>query len=210
MAIETWLLYAVTVFFVSATPGPNMLLAMTHGIQHGFRPALVTSLGLMSGLGIVMGASSAGLGALLAASEQAFVAMKLAGAAYLIYLGVKVWRADPERIRTDAVGPGRAGTWARFRTGVLVSISNPKAFVFFTALFPQFLDSSRPQAPQFAVLVTTFVVIESAWQLIYAGGGARLAHWLDSEPRLRLVNRLSGGAFVAAGLLLTAASRRGP
>jgi threonine/homoserine/homoserine lactone efflux protein len=209
MSLESWLLYVVTVFFVSATPGPNMLLAMTHGIQYGLRRALVTSLGLMSGLGIIMAASSAGLGALLAASGEAFAIMKYAGAAYLIYLGVKVWRAEPQAVEALAAGgESRATPAALFRTGVFVSLSNPKAFVFFAALFPQFLDAGRPQAPQFLVLVATFVVIESAWQVIYAGGGAKLARWLNTESRLRLVNRLSGGAFIGAGLLLTAVSRR--
>jgi threonine/homoserine/homoserine lactone efflux protein len=209
MTPESWLLYVVTVFFVSATPGPNMLLAMTHGIQYGLRRALVTSLGLMSGLGIIMAASSAGLGALLAASGEAFAIMKYAGAAYLIWLGVKVWRAEPQAVETVSA-PGERGQtpWMLFRTGVLVSLSNPKAFVFFTALFPQFLDAGRPQGPQFFVLVATFVVIESAWQVIYAGGGAKLARWLNTERRLRLVNRLSGAAFIGAGLLLTAVSRR--
>ena len=208
MALESWLLYVLTVFFVSATPGPNMLLAMTHGIHHGLRRTLATCLGLMCGLGLIMAGSAAGLGALLMASEQLFSVIKYVGAAYLIYLGIKTWRAMPQAV-TELRDEGEAvSSRAMFRTGLLVSLSNPKAFVFFAALFPQFLDATAPQGPQFAVLVSTFVVIESAWQLIYAGGGARLAGWLNSAARLRMVNRLSGGAFVGAGLLLSVVSRR--
>lgn len=212
MALESWLLYVVTVFFVSATPGPNMLLAMTHGIHHGLRRTLATCLGLMCGLGLIMAGSVAGLGALLMASEQLFTAIKYVGAAYLIYLGIKTWRATPQpvaELRDEGEVASKAvSSRAMFRTGMLVSLSNPKAFVFFAALFPQFLDATAPQGPQFAILVSTFVVIESAWQLIYAGGGARLAGWLNTAARLRMVNRLSGGAFVGAGLLLSAVSRR--
>jgi len=226
MSLESWLLYLVTVFFVSATPGPNMLLAMTHGIHYGLRRTLATCLGLMSGLGLIMAGSAAGLGVLLAASEQMFTVMKYAGAAYLIYLGVKVWRSEPMPVQelqetglegqegaTSRTGSGpSAGAhltpWGMFRTGMLVSLSNPKAFVFFTALFPQFVDASAPQGPQFLVLISTFVIIESSWQLVYAGGGARLAQWLNSAHRLKLVNQFSGAAFIGAGLLLTAVSRR--
>jgi threonine/homoserine/homoserine lactone efflux protein len=85
--------------------------------------------------------------------------------------------------------------WMMFRTGFLVSMSNPKAFIFFTALFPQFMDARLPQGPQLAVLAATFYVIEASWQFAYASGGARLAGWLNSARRLKLVNQVSGGAL---------------
>ncbi|MBV8471224.1 MAG: LysE family translocator [Burkholderiaceae bacterium] len=205
MQLQTWLLFVVTVFFVSATPGPNMLLAMTHGIRHGVRETLPTCAGLLTALGLIMLGSVAGLGALLAASERLFSAVKYAGAAYLIYLGVKTWRTQPaalvvpdEREQDDASSPGR-----KFRTGFLVAMSNPKAFIFFTALFPQFTDASAPQAPQLAVLAATFYVIETSWQFAYAAGGARLSRWLTHAKHMRWVNRFAGGSFVCAGLALS-------
>lgn len=211
MALNTWLLYVATVFFVSATPGPNMLLAMTHGIHYGVRRTMATCFGLMSGLGLIMAVSSAGLGALLIASEQLFSLMKWAGAGYLIYLGIKTWRSEPtpveEMRQTGQVAASDVSPSRLFRSGFLVALSNPKAFVFFTALFPQFMDARQPQAPQLMVLVLTFVVIESAWQFAYASGGSRLANWLNTAQRLRLVNRLSGGAFIAAGVLLSGVKR---
>lgn len=209
MTLNTWLLYLVTVFFVSATPGPNMLLAMTHGIHYGVRRTMATCLGLMTGLGLIMAGSSAGLGALLQASEQLFSLIKWAGAGYLIFLGIKTWRAVPRPVAE--LGDETQGEFTpamMFRNGFLVAMSNPKAFVFFTALFPQFMDAELPQGPQLLILVLSFVVIESSWQLIYAGGGARLASWLNTSRRLKLVNQLSGGAFVAAGVLLSGVSRR--
>lgn len=208
MSYQTWLLYVTTVFFVSATPGPNMLLAMTHGIHHGVRRTTVTCLGLMTGLCLIMAGSAAGLGALLAASETLFTVVKYAGAAYLIYLGIKVWRSTPEPVSaSDGVSGAKQSAWAMFRSGFLVSMSNPKAFVFFTALFPQFMDASKPQVEQLAILAATFFVIELSWNFLYASGGARMARWLNTARRLKRVNQVSGGVFVGAGLLLTSVSR---
>ncbi|MEJ8674410.1 LysE family translocator [Chromobacterium amazonense] len=209
MSLQTWLLFVTTVFFVSATPGPNMLLAMTHGIHYGVRRTLMTCLGLMTALGLIMAGSVAGLGALLATSELLFSIVKYAGALYLVYLGIKTWRSLPQpvaELRED--DSGKHGPWALFRHGFLVAMSNPKAFIFFTALFPQFMNAHQPQGPQLAILAATFYLIESCWQLTYASSGARLARWLNSASRLRMVNRFSGGAFVGAGVLLTGLSRQ--
>ena len=209
MPLHTWLMFITTMFFVSATPGPNMLLAMTHGIHYGVRRTLMTCFGLMSALGLLMLASVAGLGAVLATSEVLFSAIKYAGAVYLVYLGVKTWRSPPQpvaELREDAAG--QHGPWALYRRGFLVAMSNPKALIFFAALFPQFMDTRQPQGPQLAILALSFFVIESSWQLTYASSGAKLAGWMNSARRLKLVNRFSGGAFVGAGVLLTSLSRQ--
>ena len=207
MSLQTWLLYVTTVFFVSGTPGPNMLLTMTHGIHYGVRRTTITCLGLASGLSLIMAGSAAGLGALLAASETLFTIVKYAGAAYLVYLGIKVWRATPTPVAESGTAAGQQSAWGLFRSGFLVSMSNPKAFVFFTALFPQFMDASQPQAEQLAVLAATFFAIELSWNFLYAAGGARMARWLNTARRLKMVNQVSGGVFVGAGLLLTSVSR---
>lgn len=209
MSLHTWLLFVATVFFVSATPGPNMLLAMSHGIRFGVRGSLPTMAGLLSALGLVMFGSAAGLGALLATSELLFSWVKYAGAAYLIYLGYQAWRApvatEPE---ADAVQTVPAlSSKQRFRTGFLVAMSNPKAFIFFTALFPQFMNAHAPQLPQLAILAGTFYVIESSWQVVYAAGGAHLKLWLRSPLRMKWMNRFAGGSFMAAGAALSTVSR---
>lgn len=202
MAMNTWLLFVVTVFFVSATPGPNMLLAMSHGIRFGLRGALPTMAGLLLALGLIMAGSAAGLGALLVTSERLFSVVKYAGAAYLVWLGYQAWRAPVSEQSTmhEVVALSRG---QRFRSGFLVAMSNPKAFVFFTALFPQFMRADAPQLPQLLVLAGTFYVIESSWQLVYAFGGAKLKLWLNSPLRQRLMNRFAGGSFMAAGIALS-------
>lgn len=209
MAMQTWLLFVVTVFFVSATPGPNMLLAMSHGIRFGLAGALPTLAGLLVALALIMAGSVAGLGAVLATSELLFSIVKYAGAAYLVWLGYQAWRAPvaEQGSNDDAVVAGESSHGQRFRTGFLVAMSNPKAFVFFTALFPQFMRADVPQLPQLVALSATFFVIEVSWQLVYAFGGARLKHWLTSPRRLRLMNRFAGGSFMAAGVALSTVSR---
>ena len=201
MSLTLWLAYVATVFVISGTPGPNMLLSMTHGIHHGLRGTFSTMLGLLAGLAIVLSISLGGLGALLLASAYAFDVVKYVGAAYLIYLGVKTWRAPESRLGTED-RPDASRAWARFRIGIFVSLSNPKAILFGMAFFPQFLDRSRPLAGQAAILLPTFVAIETAWMFVYAGGGARVAAWLRTGNRMRWFNRVAGSAFVGAGVLL--------
>jgi threonine/homoserine/homoserine lactone efflux protein len=206
MPLNIWLLFITTTFFVSATPGPNMLLAMTHGIHHGVKRTMATCAGLMAGLALIMLTSAAGLGALLSTSELLFSIVKYLGAAYLIFLGIKTWRTRPipvaEQQTLEVSRPGQ-----RFQAGFLVAMSNPKAFIFFTALFPQFMNAHLPQTPQLTILAASFFVIEASWQFAYASGGARLSRWLQSEQHLKRVNRFSGGAFIGAGVLLSSVSR---
>ncbi len=206
MSIEIWLAFAVAVFVISGTPGPNMLLSMTHGIHHGLAGTVSTMVGLLSGIAVVFSISLGGLGTLLLASAHAFDVIKYVGAVYLIYLGIKTWRAADTRIST-ANRPDAPGAWARFRIGVFVSLSNPKAILFGVAFFPQFLDRSQPLLFQATVLLATFVVSETLWMTVYAGGGARLAHWLRQGGRMRWFNRAAGTAFVGAGVMLGAFRR---
>ncbi|MBV8048401.1 MAG: LysE family translocator [Paludibacterium sp.] len=202
MTLNIWLLFIATTFFVSATPGPNMLLAMTHGIHHGVRATLVTCAGLMAGLFLYILVSAAGLGALLTTSPRLFAVITYAGAAYLLYLGIRTWRARPVTPQEARVDGGLSAP-TRFRNGFLVALSNPKAVIFFAALFPQFMNPRAPQLPQLMILTASFYVIEACWQFAYASGGAKLSGWLQSPRHIRLVNRLSGGAFVCAGIVLT-------
>ena len=206
MSISVWLAYVAAVFVISGTPGPNMLLSMTHGIHYGLARTSITMLGLLSGLAVVLSISLGGLGAVLVASVYAFEIIKYAGAAYLIYLGIKTWRAADAEMPTNG-RQDAADAWRRFRMGILVSLSNPKAILFGVAFFPQFLDRNDPIAPQALLLLTTFVVIETSWMLVYAGGGAKLATWLRNGQRMRWFNRTAGGAFVGAGVLVGALRR---
>ena len=135
MSFSLYLAFAGATFLICGTPGPNMLLAMIQGINHGYCKAVTTMLGTMTGMLIILSVSLGGLGALLVASAHAFSILKYIGAAYLIYLGLKTWRAQATSL-LPAVGPARrGGAFTRYRTGLLVSLFNPKAILFGIAFF---------------------------------------------------------------------------
>ncbi len=206
MSLNLWLAYVAAVFVISGTPGPNMLLSMTHGINHGLRSTFSTMLGLLVGMVVILSTSLGGLGAVLLASSYVFDVIKYVGAAYLIYLGINTWRSAANGFETEG-RPDAESTWTRFRIGVFVSLSNPKAILFGVAFFPQFIDRNLPLAGQAVILLLTFAIIETAWMCVYAGGGARLALWLRRGRRMVWFNRSAGMAFIGAGVLLGAFRR---
>jgi threonine/homoserine/homoserine lactone efflux protein len=196
MSLHLWWLYVTAVFLISATPGPNMLHVMTQSIAHGPRRALATMAGLMSAVLMCLIASALGLGALLKASPRLFDVLRYAGVAYLIWLGIKAWRAPVGG--ADGAMPKRSDR-ALYLTGLLTGLSNPKLIIFAAALFPQFIDPARPFGMQLAILVISFVVIELGWQCAYALGGIKLARWLAPVNRQRLFNRATGVMFIGFG-----------
>ncbi|PXX27194.1 MULTISPECIES: LysE family translocator [Burkholderia] len=208
MNLHTWWLFVATVFVVSAIPGPNMLLVMTHGARHGLRRSSSTMAGCLSALVLMLSVSAAGLGVFLEAWPAMFNALRFAGAAYLIYLGVKAWRArvdeapsaaDVETVSRQAAAASR---WVLFRNGFLVAGSNPKAILFAAALLPQFINAAEPTLPQFGILVVTFAVIEVSWYLVYASFGTRIGATLKSQSVAKIFNRLTGGLFVGFGAMM--------
>ncbi|WP_323119448.1 LysE family translocator [Burkholderia alba] len=211
MSLHTWWLFVATVFVVSAIPGPNMLLVMTHGARHGLRRSTATMAGCMTALVSMLSVSAAGLGVFLEAWPAMFNVLRFAGAAYLIYLGVKAWRARVDE--TPAAGDlepdagslraaAQASHWTLFRNGFLVAGSNPKAILFAAALLPQFINASAPTLPQFGILVATFAVIEVSWYVVYASFGTRIGATLKSASVARAFNRMTGGLFVGFGAMM--------
>ncbi len=209
MTLTTWWLFIAMTFVVSATPGPNMLYVMSISARHGVRPAVVAMAGCMTALLAMMSLSAAGLGALLQSFPAVFDALRLCGAAYLAYLGVKCWRS-PVRDQTgdqpaDPAETAAARTGAIYRQGFLVAASNPKAILFAAAFFPQFIDPHLAKLPQFAILLTTFSVIEVAWYFVYAVSGKRLSVYLQRASIMKAFNRATGGVFVGFAALMATA-----
>ena len=211
MSLKTWWLFLMMTFVVSATPGPNMLLVMSSSARQGLRDAVACMLGCMTSLMLMLGLSAAGLGALLQAFPAVFEVLRLAGAAYLAYLGVQVWRS---RVQDDASTAGAADVrpagillsrWALYRQGALVAASNPKAILFAAAFFPQFLNPTVPQLPQFGILLGTFAVVEVSWYFVYAASGKQLARYLQRASVMRVFNRVTGGVFVGFAALMAGA-----
>jgi threonine/homoserine/homoserine lactone efflux protein len=203
MTLHTWWLFVAMTFVVSATPGPNMLLVMSHSARFGLRSAVATMCGCMTSLLAMMSISAAGMGVLLHAFPAVFDAMRLAGAAYLAYLGIQGWRAPVADATEAGVATAPRQTNAQlYRQGALVAASNPKAILFAAAFFPQFLNPALPQLGQFAILLSTFAAIEVSWYLVYAVSGHKLSHYLRQARVMKVFNRVTGGIFVGFAALM--------
>ena len=190
MPLETWLLFAGTVILFMATPGPSHLLMFGNALGAGFRRAWPTALGDLSANALQMLAAGLGLAALVAAAGWVLGAVKLAGAAYLVWLGWRMWRHAGDEKATIA---GRRGYYLQ---GFLTSASNPKAIVFFAALFPQFIDAELSFWPQFIALSATYLVIDGIF-LCGWGLGAGQARARFGDTVKRRLQRI--GALTVAG-----------
>ncbi len=206
MSLHTWWLFVLMTFVVSATPGPNMLLVLSNSARFGLRPAMASMLGCMTSLLAMMSISAAGLGALLQMFPAIFDALRLAGAAYLAYLGIKSWRAPVHEQAIDAprLPEASMSSAALFRQGMLVAASNPKAILFAVAFLPQFINPQNAQLPQFGILLSTFAVIEVSWYFVYAISGKSLAVYLQRASVLKVFNRVTGAAFVGFAAMMAA------
>lgn len=199
MLLSTWLLFVAVALVSIASPGPAFLVAVRNGMAGGAKRVALSSLGNITGLLILASAAVLGLGVVLNASEVLFNLLKLGGTAYLIYLGIRQWRSNT----SFAVSTSPAKPTPRWRTvseGILVAMSNPKALLFFTALFPQFLDTQRALLPQFSIMVGTFMALSFVTLMTYGTLAKHLARWLSSRSRVTWVNRLMGSAFIGLGL----------
>jgi len=203
MSFSLWLGFLAAAIVIAVSPGPGAVTSMSAGLRYGYGAALRAILGLQAALLIQLAIVAGGLGALLATSALAFDIVKIAGAAYLIWLGVQKWRAAPQPI-----GAADAPVASRnlFLQGLLVNLSNPKAIVFIAALVPQFVDPTRPQWPQFLIIAATMCAIDTVVMSGYALLVARLRPWLNGARALRAQNRVFGGVFVGAGVLLASSA----
>lgn len=207
MPLELWLVYLGAAVALTLTPGPNGLLSLTHGARYGLRPTIWTVLGGAAGFLLLIAASLAGMGALLAASEQAFTIAKWLGGGYLVWLGVQLWRAPAPvlALRPEGAAPERARPSRLFGQGFLVAASNPKALIFFAAFLPQFIVPGSSFALQLLLLGGTFLLVEIVYELCLAGLAQRVVPWLGRHGRW--FNRGAGGTFIGIGLALATTSR---
>lgn len=200
MTLETWLAFALASLITVMIPGPVVVFILGRSLGGGWRAALPTVGGVALGDAVALTASLIGLGALLAASATAFTVAKWLGAAYLIWLGVKLWRAP---IGEAVALPARHA----FRDAFLVTVLNPKSIAFFVAFLPQFLNPASAFLPQAAIVLVTFVGLGALNALGYALLAGTLSDAVKRPPIRRGFNRLGGGMLIGAGLA-TAAMRR--
>lgn len=199
MALELWLVYFVATLGLALTPGPNSLLALTHGGLYGARMALATILGGVVGFSTLIALAMFGLSALLKTAPGALLALKWMGGAYLIWLGVQLWRSPPMNLTLVDSG-ARPSAVRLFRQGLLSALSNPKVILFYGAFLPQFVDPQRGLAVQFVVMAATFAVVEFLVELLLALLAFRVRPWLQRGGRA--FNRSCGVLFVLIGVAL--------
>ncbi len=199
MAPHTFAIYLLAAIGLSLSPGPNGLLALTHGALHGPRRTLYTIGGGAVGFVVLIALSMFGIGALLKASLLWLAVMKWVGGAYLVWLGIQVWRSPPVGVELRGDAAPRAGA-SMFRQGMLSALTNPKGILFFAAFLPQFIDPARSLVAQFAIMAGTFAAIEVATEMFIAGMAHRISPWLKRAGRR--FNQACGGIFIAIGAAL--------
>ncbi len=199
MAFDTWFIYLLAVAGLCLTPGPNSLLALTHGALYGHSRTCMTIAGSFTGFMLIVALSLLGIGALLQTSGQVLLIMKWLGAAYLIFLGIQLWRSPAMALDTPQ-GAGGKTNLALFRTGMTTALSNPKVILFFAAFFPQFIDPSRSLLSQFLVMGVTIGVMEFLVEYALARAAFQLRPVLEKFGRV--FNRCCGGMFAGIGLAL--------
>ncbi len=190
-----------TVLALMSTPGPSQLLMLSNSGVHGFHRALATAAGDLTANALQMLAAGLGLAAIIAASGAALAVIKWAGVAYLIWLGVRmIRRANPDTASTGGARP-QSTLGSLWTQGFLTSAANPKAVVFFAALFPQFIDGSSPFWPQFLVLSATYIVMDGCLLSAYGYG----ASWVTQRfrgPAKAWIERAGGAFMILAAILL--------
>ncbi|MEH6823110.1 MAG: LysE family translocator [Motiliproteus sp.] len=207
MALDNWLLYLGAVTLLSLTPGPNGLLALSHGARYGARHCCSTLLGGAAGFVLLMLLSLLGLGTVLLASETGFAILKWAGACYLVYLGIRQWRLAPLALQDPAAMKLCSSHRRRAAEGFSVALSNPKVILFFMAFLPQFIAPQQPLLGQFLILAATFVVVEFTVELLLALSAVRIINWFNQHRAMHWFNRATGGLFIGAGALLVVNQR---
>lgn len=209
MSFEHVLIFALTVFVVSIIPGPSMLLALTHGMYYGTRKSLASALGNVTVTFIQSVISVVGLGAILIASETAFQIIKWGGAAYLLYMGLGLFisaKSSPLSVTRDDEQQ-EVSLLKMFRQSALVTAANPKAIIFFTAVFPQFINQEGAFLVQSIVLTMVCSIVAFSCFMIYVIGGQKVISLLSKSAISKYFQRTIGGIFIGSGVALALSHR---
>jgi threonine/homoserine/homoserine lactone efflux protein len=198
VSIELYLAFVAACVALALLPGPIVTLVIANGLRHGTRAALINIAGVQSGVAIVIGIVAVGLTTLMATMGYWFDWVRFAGAAYLVWLGIRLIREPVMGVEADAPPPPRGGF---FLQGFLVALSNPKLLVFFGAFIPQFMDLSHDHLSQVTLLGVTFMVIAALTDATYALLAGRVRRFFSAR-RTRSLSRISGSFMIGGGIWL--------
>jgi homoserine/homoserine lactone efflux protein len=206
MDISTWLTYLAVALICAITPGPGVLFAISNSIKFGWKRTTFSAFGNITGLLLVSSFTMTGLGALLNTSVVLFSLLKIIGGSYLIYLGLRQWRSKTNafsEVKENTSDNQQHKTNAQlFFKGMLVALTNPKAVLFFSALFPQFIKIEKALIPQFIILTTTFMLGSFISLIGYAYTATSAKTWFSSPRRINGFNKTTGGIFIVLGASL--------
>ena len=209
MSLDFIFLYAMTVFIASIIPGPSMLLALTHGMQYGAKRTIASALGNVTITLIQASISIAGLGTILATSETIFHFIKWAGAAYLIYIGITILCSTKMSVSKNDWGqnPKLNSLRKMYLQAAVVTAGNPKAIIFFTAIFPQFIDPSSAYLYQSCILLGLCAFIAFCCFMIYGISGQKVVSLFSKARAGKYLKRIIGGTFIGAGIGLAVSNK---
>jgi len=204
MSLDLIMIFSLTVFVTSIIPGPSMLLALTHGMQYGAKKTVMSALGNVTATLIQALISVVGLGTLLMASETAFEVIKWLGAGYLVYMGVSMVRSSSEARVENEKGEliELSSPLKMYFQSFLVTAGNPKAIIFFGAIFPQFIDSNMPIIPQSIILVSICALSAFCCFMAYGIGGQKASFLFSKSTVGVYVKRVVGSTFIGSGVAL--------
>ena len=208
MTLQLWLMYLMLVIIAAATPGPAILFVVTSSTLHGWRKAVFAASGNIAGLLCLGILAVTGLGTILKTSELIYSVVKYAGAAYLVWLGIKlILQKNPViAARNSKRVAGDVSAAKLFFQAFGIAMSNPKAIVFLTALLPQFINIHQPLVSQFSILIGTLMLMSFSFLMLYALLAHNATIWLSRPGRMKVFNRASGSLFIGFGALLAASS----
>jgi threonine/homoserine/homoserine lactone efflux protein len=208
MTVQSWLMYLILVVIATSTPGPAVLFITTKSLLHGWRKSVFAALGNIAGLLLLGVIAVTGLGAILKTSEGLFTFIRYAGAAYLVFLGIKLFCQKNINVETPQnLSPAAIISSKKlFLQALGIAVSNPKAIVFLTALLPQFMVIDRPIAMQFVLLISVLMLFSFSFLMLYSVLASQARAWFTRPGRARAVNRTSGSIFVGFGILLAVSS----
>jgi len=210
MTLDSWIVYLVLVIIATSTPGPAVVFIMANSTLHGWRKAIFAAIGNVAGLLCLGVISVSGLGTILKTSQIIFDIIKYSGAAYLIYLGFKMifqknYKFD---IIKDKLNINNISSQMLFFKAFGVAISNPKAIIFLTALFPQFINTNKFLIPQFIILITVLALFSFTFLMTYALLAYQAKTWLTKPNRITIINRTGGSIFIGFGVLLAISTNK--
>lgn len=206
MTLDVYLAFVVAATVLIVIPGPSLMVVVSHAMGVGLRPSWFTIFGVAASHTVFFLITALGLSAFLLSFAHIFIWIKWIGVAYLIWMGIKQWRAKPKPLEAKADETSKPW-WSLFFQGFAITMTNPKALVFYAMFFPPFLNPANPVVPQLLIMGVTFLLILLLTCFLYALVAAQTRSWFSKPNHIRWQNRITGSLLIGAGVLLATATR---